>query len=180
MPADLEETVRKSACRNGGQVFLPAANLPEKMGDISADRFTDCQLICQQIWRHWGNLPAKMGVFFWRQIYWLSANVPADLETFRKSAGRNRGRGYFCWKICRYWLSVILPADLDSQEIFWWEIGGYFCRQIYLVSVNLPAELKETVRKSSGRSGGYRFTDCQLICQPNWGVFLLADLLTVS
>ena len=73
-------------------------------------------------------------------------------------------------------------------------MGGYFCRQIYLLSVNLPGDL-ETVRKSSGRNGGFsagRFTNIQLISKHIWsrkegnllatieGVFLTADLLTVS
>ena len=46
-PGDLEDTVKKSADRNGRR-------------GISASIFADSQLICQQIWRHLGNLLAEM------------------------------------------------------------------------------------------------------------------------
>ena len=56
--ADVQKTVRKYACRNGG---------------ISASRFTDYQLTCQHIWRRQSRnlLPEMVGWIF----------LPADLLT---------------------------------------------------------------------------------------------------
>ena len=75
-PADLQETVRKSACRNGvfcQQINWLSVNQPGDLEEtvkksagrngrrgISASIFADSQLIFQQIWRHSGNLLAEI------------------------------------------------------------------------------------------------------------------------
>ena len=62
----------------GVGVFLQADLLTLS---YSTSRFTgDSQEICLQKWG-----------YFCQQINWLSVNLPADLETVRKSSGRNEG-----------------------------------------------------------------------------------------
>ena len=152
LPAHLEDTVRKSAGKNG------------QMG-ISASRFTDCHLICQQILRRQSeNLNAKIGGVFLLTDLWLSVILPAHLEeTVMNSASHNGGGAFL--------LVDLLDCQLICQQIWRRQSGnllaemgdGYFCQQIYWLSVNLPANLEETGN-----------------LQANIGLFLLADLLTVS
>ena len=58
---------------------------------ISASRFTDSQLLCQEIWRQLGNHLAEMGGFLRVDLPTFS-NFKAHLEQIgRKSASHNRG-----------------------------------------------------------------------------------------
>ena len=113
--------------------------------DISASRFTDCHLICQQIWRRQsGNLQGRNGGYFCWQVYWLSINLPTDLERYALWNLPAERRGL-----------VLLQADLLTDQINMpAKMGGNISAStINWQSVNLPADL-ETVRKSAGRNGG--------------------------
>ena len=158
-PGDLEETVKKSAGRNGRR-------------GISASIFADSQLICQQIRRQLGNLLAEMRgrcisagrvtVFqlTCQQIWRRQSGNPAD---------RNGGRGISASRFTYY--------QLISQHIWRRQTGNLLAQMVGWVF--LPADLL-TVSYSASRFGGdsqeiclqklggisaSRFTDCQLICQ---------------
>ena len=90
------------------------------------------------------------------QICWQKCGGPvfllADLWTFTNFTGQFTECHQICQQIC--WLSWNLPT----------EFRGCFCHQIYLLSLNLLADLL-TLTKSAGRNGG---------------LFLPADIQTVT
>ena len=115
-------TVTKSASRKGGYLWdlltemLGAVLSACRFTDIhtkSASRLTDCHKICQQIyWLSPILSPEMRGYFCW-QIYWLSPNLPADLLTVTKSAGRFAEFHQICWQKCGG--SISAGRFTDSQ-----------------------------------------------------------------
>ena len=133
---------------------------------ISASRFTDSQLLCQEIWRQLGNHLAEMGGFLQVDLPTFS-NFKAHLEQIgRKSASHNRG----CFSDSRFTHCQLICQQIWRQsENLLAEMGVYFCWQIYGLLVILPAHLEDTVRKSAGRKSQMGMsastsTDSQLIC----------------
>ena len=100
----------------------------------------------------------------------ISAAWFADCQLFCQQIWRQK----ICWQE-GFFLQADLLTVRKSASRFWVRkfsdrYGGYFCQHICWLSVNLPADLEENVRISSGRNGetgisASRFNDCQLICQ---------------
>ena len=193
----MKSACQRGACTSAGRFTDYQLICQQKWEGISAAQFADWQLICQQIWRQ--KICWQEG-FYYRQIYWLSVNLPADFGGECEDISWQKwGDRYFCQQI--YWLSINLPADFGETGNLPAKIRD-FCRLIYWLSVILPADLK-TVRKSAGRNGGIflladllsasRLTHYQLFCQQIWRiqsgnllaekvrwVYLPAHLLTLS
>ena len=153
LPADFGENVRISPGRNGEtgisasrftdcqlicQQILGRQEICLPKSGISADRFTDCQLFCQQIWRVRKSSGRNGGIF-----------LQADLL----SASRLTHYQLICWQILR-----------RQSENMLKEMG----RQVFL-----PENLL-TVKNSASRLWGDRKSASKN------RRFLQTDILTVS
>ena len=67
------------------------------------------------------NLLAKMWECFWQQVYWVSPNLPADMD------------------------AISTDKFPDSHQICQQNGGGYFCQQIYWLSPNLPEQMGRVI-----------------------------------
>ena len=102
------------------------------------------------------------------QICWQKCGGPvfllADLWTFTNFTGQFTECHQICQQIC--WLSWNLPT----------EFRGCFCHQIYLLSLNLLADLLTLTHQICWQI----YWHLHQICQQKYKVFLPAGLLTVT